>query len=75
MRGLRTTMLDLLFYAIAVLGCGSFFAWLTRSVLRLREHEHKQNNALHTLLLRSEATEEHLLAIRRRLRIPGMTES
>ena len=68
-------MLDLIFYAIAVLGCGSFFAWLTRSIVRLREHEHKQNNALHLLLQRSEANEEHLIAIRRHLRVPGMTES
>lgn len=68
-------MLEALFYLVAVLGCGSFFAWLTRSIVRLRAHEHKQSNEMHTLLLRSEAIEEHLLAIRRRLRIPGMTES
>lgn len=68
-------MLDLIFYAVAILGCGSFFAWLTRSIVRLRAHEHRQNSEMHTLLLRAEAIEEHLLAIKRRLRMPGMTES
>lgn len=68
-------MLEALFYVLAVLGCGSFFAWLTRSVLRLRAHEHKQNNALQHLIFKAESTEEHLVAIRRHLRVPGMTES
>ncbi len=62
--------IDLGFYLVATVGGGLFFSWLTRSVLKLRAHEHRQNNAQHILVLASAEVHEDLTAIRQALGIP-----
>ncbi len=68
---------ELALYAGLTLGLGAFFAWLTRrvvdvsaSMVKLRQHEHAQNNALHQLSLSSEQCCEDLRVIRDKLGIP-----
>lgn len=67
--------LELAFYVAATIGCGFFFMWLTRSILRLRKHAHAQNNALTVLTLSAEETRRDLHVIRRALGVPSPHES
>lgn len=58
------------FYIAATVGGGLFFSWLTASILKLRAHEHRQNNTQHLLVLAADDARADLTAIRRALGIP-----
>jgi len=61
---------EVIFYLAATVGGGLFFSWLTRSIVKLRAHEHRQNNVLTALVLQSDQHADDLGAIRRVLGIP-----